>query len=196
MPKKDASITDAAEPVLLDYPTKDAFAKRNDWKYIIRIFQILTITGIVLFVFVGLTCAFLGETIMYGPKRTPSEYFQRASGMLLPADAEIVYSREDHRSMNGDGYFVCIFDLNDEGINRLLEQRIWGQDWAVGQPLDIIRRHCCDDRFQNEPIWERDDVHHLAQNMSPNNDILPWHNGRIFIIDSEAGRVWFGDWDF
>ena len=196
MADDDRPLTTSRDPILLDYPTRDVFVHRDPWKLAIRIFQILVVFGIFTFGLLGLTCVFFGELIFDGPTKTPEEYFQHNASMIFPDNGVIVHHFRQRNSFNGDGEFVCIFDLDEDGINRLLDQRIWGQEWVAGQPLEIVRSHFSDEQFKNDAIWQRKDIRHLAQNRSPNNDFLPWHNGRIFIIDTQARRVWFGDWDF
>jgi hypothetical protein len=47
--------------------------------------------------------------------------------------------------------------------------------------------------FVDTLSWDSKDIMFVAQDTGPQS--LPWHNGRLLVVDRSKLRVWFGEYD-
>lgn len=120
--------------------------------------------------------------------------FQFLSGIRLPNSATIEYLEDGDLAWNGDGVYSMTFSINDVDLKTLLQSSPFGGTWQPGPVPSKIREAYFENDFKRNASWRTPDVFHTAQDRGPNG--MPWHNGRIFMVDRNAKRVWFGEWDY
>ncbi len=121
--------------------------------------------------------------------------FQFLSDIPLPNSAMIEYLEDGERAlMNGDGVYSVIFQINDADLGMLLQSSPFGGTWDLGPVPSKIRDAYFENDFKRNAPWQAAHIVHTAQDRGPKG--MPWHNGRIFMVDRNAKRVWFGEWDY
>ncbi len=130
---------------------------------------------------------------IYDAPCSVSECFEQYSGLIFPTNSTIVHSAYVRNGFNGDGEYVCIFDLSSEQVESLVGTPCWGSSWRAGLPEPKANRFF-DERFRNDPVWTDTSVLYVVEDRGPAD--FPWHNARIIIVSPETGRVWFGEYDF
>lgn len=121
-----------------------------------------------------------------------AQYFYESSGFQLPANAQIILSCDDHSGFHWDGEYYIVFDTTAEEIKKYLETSLWGTTWKKGSVPQQISFHTGLSRwegskFNSSSIW------YLAENQNTN---IPFHNGRLMVIDPEKNRILYSEWDF
>jgi hypothetical protein len=131
----------------------------------------------------------------YGSNRK----FKHYSAYSLPASAQVQAASDDHRGIQHEGFYHIIFDASPEDIKSLLEQRTWQKcEWSSGPVNDASRTKHRLGRLRGGddfPVpWSSQAIQFISQNRG--HDSLPWHRGRIFVVNRKSGRVWFTDWNY
>jgi hypothetical protein len=123
----------------------------------------------------------------------PEAEFTEYTGLDFPDSARILAVGDTHGGLNGDGEFYLAFEADKETIQAWLDQEPpWGQPaWLPGPVPGEIANHCMDAPRDG---MDSDRIHYIAQDFKRAS--IPWHNGRLLVLDPARGRVVLSWWDF
>lgn len=121
-----------------------------------------------------------------------AQAFLESSGLKLPTNARIIESCDDHSGFHGDGEYYMVFDTTPEEINKYLQTTPWNNQWQKQPvPSDISFRtgltKIYADTFESNDIW------YVA---TGKDGAIPYHNGKLMVIDPQLNRVFYSQWDF
>jgi hypothetical protein len=120
------------------------------------------------------------------------KHFYESSGFRLPADAEIVLSCDDHGGFHGDGEYYLVFDVTEQDIQSYLQTSFWNQEWQRGAVPKEVSFHTALSKWANN-TFNSSQIWYIAENR---NTMIPFHNGRLMLIDTRINRVFYSQWDF
>lgn len=121
-----------------------------------------------------------------------SQHFYESSGFHLPSNAQIILSCDDHGGFHNDGEYYLVFDTTPEAISTYLNSPAWSTTWQNGIIPQEIGSRTALSRW-NPGVFSSLEVSYIVENR---NTILPFHNGRLMIIDLSNSRVYYSQWDY
>jgi len=163
--------------------------RNNPWRIVI-----FCILSVALFVYVIPICALVSSSIVGGYPTDLESRFRLCSDIDLPHSASVILFEDGERSMNGDGVFTVVFEVNHGDLRALLQSAPFGGSWETGPVPAEIKQSFFENEFKLKAPWHATNTKYVAQDRGPKH--LPWHNGRLFIVEPDSRRVWFGEWDY
>ncbi|HEY9641540.1 MAG TPA: hypothetical protein V6C57_13715 [Coleofasciculaceae cyanobacterium] len=121
-----------------------------------------------------------------------AQYFYESSGYQLPTDAQIILSCDDHSGFHWDGEYYIVFDTSNEKVKKYLETSLWNTTWKRGPIPQKISFHTGLSKWENSK-FDSSSIWYLADDQ---NTLIPFHNGRLMVINSEKNRILYSEWDF
>ena len=121
-----------------------------------------------------------------------AQAFYQSSGLKLPSDVQIIESCDDHGGFHGDGEYYLVFDTSEKQISEYLKATPWNSQWQQQPvPREISSRtgleEIAADTFESSNIW------YVA---TGKDATIPYHNGKLMVIDPQNNRVFYSQWDF
>lgn len=186
------------QPPILEY----APAKPNRDPLWVRIVALVLTTTLATIAICGLgylACGIaLGVALRGGELAAQPGDYSRYTGLPRFTSMKI-HDERNLRQWQGDGDYFVSFDLDAADLAKLLEKSPWtGCPWTQGAPPEEIQRNL--ESLPTAwlqhglPDWESDHLLHAAEDFK-HAPQLPWHNGRVAIVDSKLRRVWVLEWD-
>lgn len=123
----------------------------------------------------------------------PISEFTNATGLSLPSNAKVVDAADTHGGFHGDGELCLILKTNPVVIeNWLSDAPPWKQkDWLVGPVPSEVASHCLETPTTGMKSTE---VRYFAEDFKLSS--IPWHNGRLLVVNPKTGQVTLSWWDF
>lgn len=123
----------------------------------------------------------------------PAAEFSEITRLELPEGAKLVVADDTHGGFHGDGELFFVYTVSREAIEEwLVEPPPWSQrEWQRGPVPREISSHCLDAPTEG---MNRNRVRYVAEDSEYSG--IPWHNGRLLVLDPQAGRVVLSCWDF
>lgn len=123
----------------------------------------------------------------------PGAEFTRYTGLAFPDSAKILTAGDTHGGFNGDGEFYVAFDADRQTIDSWLDDPPpWNQPaWLPGPVPQEIAGHCMDAPREG---MDSERIRYVAEDFKLAS--IPWHNGRLLVLDPARGRVVLSWWDF
>lgn len=141
--------------------------------------------------------ALVGYYILAGLRAGPDRDFTRITEIEWPQSATVILTHNDHSLPLGDGESHIIFDTDGNTITKWLTAPApWeGDEWQTGPVPDEIAGNCLlrDDKAELQRLLSSPHTHYAALDAGP--EALPWHNGRLLLLDPANHRVWLFVWD-
>lgn len=139
--------------------------------------------------------------------------FALATGLSCPKVVSLIDTEDNHSVYNGDGEFYLIMECDPETTHRWLSSRpFWGlSQWHRGPVPAEIGFHChfgasetmgystipdgSEEYFggsaEIREVLSSPKFWYAAEDKCPS---IPYHQGRLLVVDPESGRVWYSDW--
>ena len=121
-----------------------------------------------------------------------AQAFLESSGLQLPTNAQIIESCDDHSGFHWDGEYYLVFNTTSEEIEKYLQTTPWNNQWQKQPvPSDISSNTGLSNVFAD--VFESNDIWYVA---TGKDGAIPYHNGKLMVIDTERNRVFYSQWDF
>lgn len=129
----------------------------------------------------------------------PGAEFTKYTGLPFPPSATIVEVGDTHGGFHGDGLFFLILDVDPAEVSAWLDQQPpWKQgSWLAGPVPEKLHRLLGVPqpvRAECVELMNSATVSYVAEDFQMSD--IPWHNGRVLVLDPESGRVILLWWDF
>lgn len=184
--------------------TQTDVACKRRWTSLIAITTFTTL----LFVF----CGGLLHYLITPP--TPEQVFERATGFRWPSNAIVISSGGD--GLVTDGEFHVVFSVDEATISqwRRVQPVTPLSQWQSGPVPTEIGAHCAfgkkyaayltrhesneEVHYAGDPelvdLLSSDKIMYSAHDERYGS--IPWHNGRLLILDNRTNKVWLSIWNF
>lgn len=116
------------------------------------------------------------------------EYFHESSEIMMPLDANIILSCDDHGGFHWEGEYYIVFSTSNENISSYLDVSLWDLSWSKGPVPEDIRHTALADNFSD--IFESSEIFYVVQGHHQ------FYNGRLMVIDPSQSKVFYSQWDF
>lgn len=121
-----------------------------------------------------------------------AQVFYNSSGLELPSNAQIIKSCDDHGGFHGDGEYYVVFNTSKEEIDKYFQTNPWDSQWQKQPvPKDISSRTGLTEAYAD--IFESSDIWYIA---TGEDGAIPYHNGKLMVVDLIKNRVFYSQWDF
>lgn len=123
----------------------------------------------------------------------PISEFTNATGLSLPSTSTVVNAADTHGGFHGDGELYLVFKTNLAIVEDwLTDVPPWKQkDWLAGPVPPEISSHCLHAPTTGMNSAE---VRYIAEDFKLSS--IPWHNGRLLVVNPNTGEVTLSWWDF
>jgi hypothetical protein len=153
------------------------------------------VCGGVLFICAGGTL--VGLYVYDDLRQNPARDFTQITGLQWPESAIVTLTCDDHSPPLGDGERHIVFDIDGNTMEKwLVMSPPWKLDtWQSGPIPDEISGNCSL-RHDNQELLRLSgspDTLYVAADVGP--EALPWHNGRLLLLDPANNRVWLFVWN-
>lgn len=181
---------------------------RNFIRYLLLFIKLTTLGcfGLIMLSAIGIT-GFIGYEKVFGQNDKTNyslngvrcleienqfQTFSESSGLELPTNAQIIESCDDHSGFHWDGEYYLVFDTTSEEISKYLQITPWNNQWQKQPvPSEISSNTGLSNVFAD--VFESNDIWYAA---TGKDGAIPYHNGKLIVIDPKQNRVFYSQWDF
>ena len=122
----------------------------------------------------------------------PRDKFQHLTGLDLSPSSTLNTAYDDHGGIFGDGETLLAFNTAPEIAKGIASrQPPWDQtDWKTCPVPNTIQSNCLN---ASRDFMNDENAVYAAVPKGPSR--MPWHNGRLLVINVETNQIYLFCWD-